>query len=97
MSRFDDLSKLLSGFVTSGLPGCACALAKDGEILWEGYFGYADLERKIPMNETSVFRLASMTKVIICTAALILYERGQFLLSDPVYEYIPEYKETYVY
>lgn len=97
MSRFDDLSKLLSGFVTGGLPGCACALAKDGEILWEGYFGYADLERKIPMNETSVFRLASMTKVIICTAALILYERGQFLLSDPVYEYIPEYKETCVY
>jgi len=97
MAKFDDLSRLLNSFVGSGLPGCACAVAKDGEILWEGYFGYADMERKIPMNEGSVFRLASMTKVIVCTAALILYERGKFLLSDPVYEYIPEYKETYVY
>lgn len=97
MSKFDDLSALLNSFVRDGLPGCACAIAKKGEVLWEGYFGYADLERKVPMNESSVFRLASMTKIIICTAALMLYERGKFLLSDPVYEYIPEYKETYVF
>lgn len=97
MSKFDDLSALLNSFVRGGLPGCACAIAKNGEVLWEGYFGYADLEKKVPMNESNVFKLASMTKIIICTAALMLYERGKFLLSDPVYEYIPEYKEIYVF
>uniref|UniRef100_UPI00047BB416 serine hydrolase domain-containing protein n=1 Tax=Caldanaerobius polysaccharolyticus TaxID=44256 RepID=UPI00047BB416 len=97
MANFSDLSALLEGFVTKGLPGCGCAIAKNGEILYEGYFGYADLEKRKPINEESVFRIFSMTKVIICTAAMILYERGKFLLSDPIYEYFPEYKETKVF
>ncbi len=45
------------------------------------------------MAENAVFRLYSMTKVIVCAAAMILFERGKFLLSDPLYEYFPEYKD----
>ncbi|MBM7583400.1 CubicO group peptidase (beta-lactamase class C family) [Caldicoprobacter guelmensis] len=86
MANFNDLSALLEGFIKRGLPGCGCAVAKNGEVLYEGYFGYADLEEKKPMNEESVFRIFSMTKVVICTAAMILYERGKFLLSDPISE-----------
>jgi len=97
MSKFDDLSNLLRNFVDKGLPGCGCALAKDGKIIYEGYYGYADLDEKKPITEDSVFRIMSMTKVIICTAALILYERGKFLLHEPIYEYFPEYKDTKVF
>ena len=97
MSNYNHLSALLEGYVKRGLPGCGCAAAKDGRILYEGYYGYADLEEKKPINEDSVYRIFSMTKVIICTAAMILYERGKFLLSDPLYEYFPEYKETNVF
>ena len=97
MSNYNHLSALLEGYVKRGLPGCGCAVAKDGRILYEGYYGYADLEEKKPINEDSVYRIFSMTKVIICTAAMILYERGKFLLSDPLYEYFPEYKETNVF
>lgn len=96
MARFDDLSNLLKKFVEDGLPGCGCAVAKDGKILYEGYYGYADLEEKKPITEDSVFRIFSMTKVIICTAAMILFERGKFLLHEPIYEYIPEYKDLTV-
>jgi CubicO group peptidase (beta-lactamase class C family) len=97
MAKFDDLSNLLKKFVDDGLPGCGCAIAKDGKILYEGYFGYADLDKKTHITEDSVFRIFSMTKVVICTAALILFERGKFLLHEPIYEYFPEYKDTEVF
>jgi len=96
MSKFEDMSALLEQFVKDGLPGCGCAVAKDGKILYEGYFGYADLEEKRPITEGTVYRLYSLTKVVICTAAMILFERGKFLLNEPIYEYIPEYRDTHV-
>lgn len=97
MSNFNDLDALLKQFAENGPAGCACAVAKEGKILYQGYFGYADLEEKRPVTEDTVFRLFSMTKVIICTAALMLFERGKFLLNEPVYEYIPEYRHTKVF
>jgi len=79
------------------LAGCGCAVAKDGEVLYQGYFGFADLEEQRKITEDTVYRLFSMTKVVICTAAMILFERGEFLLNEPIYEYIPEYKDTQVF
>ena len=96
MAKFDDLSGLLEQFVKDGLPGCCCAVAKNGKTLFEGYYGYADIEEKKPVTEDTVFRLFSMTKVIICTAAMMLFERGKFLLNEPIYEYFPEYRDTQV-
>jgi CubicO group peptidase (beta-lactamase class C family) len=97
MAKFDDLSRLLEQFVKNGPAGCGCAVAKDGKTLYEGYFGYADLEDKKPVTEDTVYRLFSMTKVVICTAAMMLFERGKFLLNEPLYEYFPEYRDTHIY
>jgi len=96
MANFDELSALLQQFTEKGPAGCACAVAKDGKTLYEGYFGYADLEEKRPITEDTVYRLFSMTKVVICTAAMMLFERGKFLLNEPIYEYFPEYRDTQV-
>jgi len=96
MAKFDDLTALLKQFVKDGPAGCGCAVAKNGDTLYEGYFGYADLEDQRPITEETVYRLYSMTKVIICTAAMILFERGKFLLNEPIYAYFPEYKDTQV-
>lgn len=96
MAKFEDLSALLQQAVANGPAGCGCAVAKDGEILYQGYFGYADIEEKRPITEGTVYRLYSLSKVIVCTAAMILFERGKFLLNEPVYEYIPEYKDVQV-
>lgn len=96
MSQFKHLDDLLKRFTNDKIPGLACGVAKDGEIIYEGYHGYADLDKKVEMSSQSIFRLFSMTKVIVCTAAMILYDRGHFLLNEPLYEYIPEYKEMKV-
>ena len=96
MADFKYLDALLMEFVAKGLPGCGCVVAKDGKIVFEGYHGMADVEGQKPITPDTVYRLYSMTKVVICTAAMMLYERGKFLLSDPIYEYIPEYRERSV-
>ena len=96
MSRFTELDKFLSENLKTGPSGCGCAVARDGEILYENYFGYADLEKKTPITADSIYRQYSATKVVVCTAGMMLFERGKFLLNDPIYEYFPEWKDTQV-
>ena len=97
MSKKKDLDALLQQFVSAdyGPAGCGCAVAQKGKILYEGYAGYADLEKGKKVDEGTVYRLYSMTKVIICTAAMMLHERGKFLLNEPLYEYFPEWKDVH--
>lgn len=97
MEKFDALDSLLVDFSKNGPAGCACAVAQGEDILYEGYHGYANLETEKLITPDTVFRLFSMTKVVVCTAALILYERGKFLLNEPLHEYIPEFKDISVY
>ncbi len=92
MSAKEHLDALLQEFVKNGPAGCGCAVAKDGKLLYEGYAGFADLEKGTPITKDTVYRLYSMTKVIICTAAMMLHERGKFLLNEPLYEYFPEWR-----
>ncbi|OWR28987.1 serine hydrolase [Saccharibacillus sp. O23] len=96
MAQFDHLSALLESFTEKGKgpAGCACMVAKDGEVVYEGYFGQADREKGVDVGPDTVFRLYSMTKVIVCTAAMILFERGKFLLNEPLHLYLPEFKDT---
>lgn len=97
MSNFKDLSKLLEGFVERGPSGCGCAVIRGRDIVYEGYFGLANVEEKRKVDENTVYRIYSMTKVITCIAALKLFEQGKFLLNEPLSEYMPEYKNTQVF
>ena len=85
MADFRDLDALLRDFVDGGLPGCALQIARSGQTLYEGYFGYADITKKTPVTADSIFRMASMSKLPLYTVCMMLYERGKFLLSDPLY------------
>lgn len=97
LERLGRLTPLLRSFVEKGPAGAACSVARGGEILYEEYFGSADLEGNKPIAPDTIYRIYSMTKVITCTAALMLYERGLFLLNDPLEEYLPEFKNPQVY
>ncbi|MBQ5412844.1 MAG: serine hydrolase [Oscillospiraceae bacterium] len=93
MAEFKHLDALLQGFVDGGLPGCAMQITQRGKTIYEGYFGYADVENKVPVTKDSLFRLASMSKLPLYTTAMILYERGKFILTEPVSMYLPEWKD----
>ncbi|MGN7942848.1 serine hydrolase domain-containing protein [Virgibacillus sp. 6R] len=91
------LTTLLQHFVENGLPGCACMVTKDGKTIYENYLGFADIDKELPITDETIYRIFSMTKVVTCTAALMLYERGLFLLNDPLEEYLPEFKNQRVF
>ncbi len=97
MNRFSGLTPLLKSFVEKGPSGCACSVVYKGNPEYSEYFGLADLETKSPINEDTLYRIYSMTKVITCTAALKLYERGLYTLNDPLSEYLPEFSNPMVY
>ena len=97
MGQFDKVTELLKSFLEYGPAGCSCAIWKGDTKVYENYVGYADLDTKKPILPDTIFRIYSMSKIITCTAALMLYERGRFLLNDPLYEYLPEFKDMQVY
>ena len=94
MADFKKLDDLLKRFVDDGLPGCGICVAKKGEILFEEYYGYADIEKGVKLSRRNVFRQASLTKVAMYTMAMKLFEQGKFRMTDPIYEYFPEWKNT---
>ena len=94
MAKFDKLDRLLKQFVEEGLPGCAMKIVQHGDTIFEGYYGYADVESGKPLTKDSLFRQASLSKIPLYTAAMILYEKGKFNLTDPIGEYLPEWKES---
>jgi CubicO group peptidase (beta-lactamase class C family) len=97
LKSFKKLHPLLKSFVEKGPAGCACSVTYQGKTAFEDYIGYADLETEKPILPNTIYRIFSNTKLVTCVAALILYERGLFLLNDPLEEYLPEFKEPKVY
>ncbi len=97
MSTTKDLDQLLESFVKRGLPGCSLKVVQRGNTLYEGCFGAADLDTQKPVTGNSLFRQASMSKIPLYTVMMMLYERGRFLLTDPIGDYLPEWKESQKY
>ncbi|HYG57894.1 MAG TPA: serine hydrolase domain-containing protein [Symbiobacteriaceae bacterium] len=74
------------------IPGAVWLVARGGRVLAREAQGYADPERSIPMTVETVFDLASLTKVTATLpAVLVLLERGQFRLDDPLVQFLPEF------
>jgi CubicO group peptidase (beta-lactamase class C family) len=72
--------------------GAVVLVAEDGVVVYRRAAGLADRERRIPMREQAVFRLASLTKPLVTAAALRLMELGRISLSDPVTRYLPAFR-----
>ncbi|MDK8181790.1 serine hydrolase domain-containing protein [Paenibacillus sp. UMB4589-SE434] len=71
------------------LIGTVIQVAIDGALVYSRAAGLADRERKRPMEENALFRLASVSKPIVSTAALVLVAQGQLKLDDHVDHWLP--------
>ena len=78
------------------IPGAVALVIHDGDIVYHKSFGFSDVDSQKPMQPDSIFRIASMTKAITTVGVMVLYENGEFLLSDPISDYIPEFKNPMV-
>src|SRR5437016_3377624 len=65
------------------IPGVSVAIVENGEYEWSGGFGMADLENSVPATSHTLYRLASISKPITATAALLLWQRGKLDLDAP--------------
>lgn len=73
------------------LPGVQVAVAVDGRLVWSEAFGYADVERRIPVTAESQFRIGSVSKPLTAAAVALLYEQGNLDLDAPVQTYVPTF------
>lgn len=67
-----------------------------GKLAYCNKFGWRDKKNKIPIAFDDIFRMYSMTKPIVCLAALTLYEEGKFNLDDTIENFLPEFKNMKV-
>lgn len=78
------------------LTGAVSIVIKDNEVVQYKGYGYADAESKKPMPKNAIFRIMSQTKAITSVGIMILYEQGKLLLDEPIYHFIPEFKNPVV-
>ena len=78
------------------IPGFDISIYKDHDEIFRFSMGYADVENSVPITSNTLYNIYSNTKVITCTAALQLYEQGEFLLEDPLYLFFPEFRHAKV-
>lgn len=94
--NFEYMKNFMDSLTEWIIPGNSVVIYKDGKKVFEYSSGYSDLEKKIKKTGEEQLYIYSCSKVATVTAALQLYEQGKFLLSDPLYEYLPELKKMYV-
>ena len=86
----------LQQIVDSGqLAGAATLVWKNGAAQTTCY-GWRDIERRLPVEDDSIFRIASMTKPITSVAALMLMDEDRVALNDPIARYAPEFSHMRV-
>ncbi len=79
--------------LASEIPGLQVVVGMHGRIVWSEAFGYADLERKVPVTAVTQFRIGSVSKPLTAAAVALLYEQGKLDLDAPIQRYLPTFPD----
>ncbi len=93
---FKNLRNLLDEMAGVYYPGIDMCIYKEHKPIFRYQAGYSDIESKRKVDPDALYYLFSCSKPITCAAALSLFEKGKFLLTDPVSEYLPEFADVTV-
>ncbi len=97
MKPDNPIATVIESMVDAGtLAGAATLIWRDGKVVQVATVGWRDVESKLPIERGTLFRIASMTKPITSTAALMLFEEGRFALDDPITRWAPEFSHMRV-
>jgi CubicO group peptidase (beta-lactamase class C family) len=89
--RANYLSELRKG----GFVGSSFYLVRDNRVVAREFYGLADAERGVPVDEETIYHWASITKTCTGIAIMQLRDRGLLRLDDPVVKYIPELRAAH--
>lgn len=84
------VDEIFAAWDTNDSPGVAVAIAKDGVILYKKGYGLANVEYDIPIEASTIFHIASISKQFTVFSVLLLEKQGKLSLDDDIRKYIPE-------
>ena len=94
--EFIELKNCMDCFIDKyNIPGVDCIVKKEHETVFRYFAGMRDIENNIKMNGNELYLIFSMTKMITCTAALQLFEKGIYSMDTPVFEFLPEFENNF--
>ena len=96
-ARLDRLNEMMQTQVQAGMfPGAVTAIVHRQELVHFEAHGFLDAARSQPMTKDALFRLASMTKPIVTTVAMMMVEQGMMSLQDSITKWLPELNDIKV-
>ena len=72
------------------IPGVAIAIASRGRLVHVKTYGLADVENRVPVTDSTVFEIGSISKQFVAAAALLLVQDGRLQLDDPIHRYLTD-------
>ncbi|HZG65129.1 MAG TPA: serine hydrolase domain-containing protein [Herpetosiphonaceae bacterium] len=96
-ARLERIRPVMQSYVDqNGYGGISTMISRRGKVIYADQVGWQDREAGVPLAEDTIFRIYSMTKPVIYTALMTLYEQARFQLIDPVAKFIPAFGATKV-
>ena len=97
LDRLEHYEEFISQEINQdNIPGATVLIVRDGKIVLQESYGHRDIKNQSSMKTDDIFFIQSMTKPIITTAFMMLFEEGHFMLTDHVSKYLPEFKNLRV-
>jgi beta-N-acetylhexosaminidase len=89
LKKIDSLAE--NGIIEAAYPGCQIVVAKDGKVFYQRSFGYQTYDSILPVNDETIYDIASITKIAASTISLMhLQDQSLFSLDKRLGEYLPE-------
>jgi CubicO group peptidase (beta-lactamase class C family) len=82
-------SVIMAKMETGHVAGVSACIIKNGLVRWIGNYGFANIELGVPVDTTTLFYMASVSKTVTGTALMQLWEVGMFDLDDDINAYLP--------
>jgi beta-N-acetylhexosaminidase len=93
LARIDEIAN--EAIRNQATPGCQVLVARHGKVVYDKTFGYQTYDRKTPVDEQTIYDLASLTKVsATLQAVMFMYEKGLIELHRKVSLYLPELRKS---
>lgn len=89
-SRDEAIDAVFAAYAQDHGPGCAVGVYEAGQIVHARGFGFADLEHEVPITDTTVFDLGSVSKQFTAAAVVLLAQDGKLSLDDDIRDHVPE-------
>jgi len=87
--RHDIDAEIQQLMIDYGLPSVSACVIKGNEVVWSGYYGYADKENMVAASEETIYHIASISKLFIATAIMQLSDQGKLNIDDDINNYLP--------